>query len=342
VAVCEEISKKIKQAGTLKIRKAPSVQCKIQGIEASFREAHDWVNNTGVGVLASDGPISFEETVKKKFIYYYDLVDVMCARASARPRASTDTMKMSGDDDDDDDDSSSSSPLSVKDKDEEEDDHVSAEKRAEAKEEEEEDDGYPTPSYPTPPGSPSPIGAGTTGAIMAINSSAFSTVTSSLTTDTVPVGGKKRKEKTAAKDSNSKKKKARKTNKKAGYKSSPGSYVNPHEIDGGDDDSWQVSMLDIRRGEVELQKEKWNSQKEQHTMDVQLQQEKWAAQKQQQNLEYKFDLMVKYKKLQEQGFDNHQIVGLIPDMRPILDTANMPVHVQLEQEGPSQQDGADE
>jgi hypothetical protein len=63
VAVCEEISKKIKQAGTLKIRKAPSVQCKIQGIEASFREAHDWVNNTGVGVLERDGPISFEETV---------------------------------------------------------------------------------------------------------------------------------------------------------------------------------------------------------------------------------------------------------------------------------------
>jgi hypothetical protein len=48
----------------------------------------------------------------------------MCARASARPRASTDTMNMCGDDDDD--DSSSSSPLSVKDKDEEEDDLLRA------------------------------------------------------------------------------------------------------------------------------------------------------------------------------------------------------------------------
>jgi hypothetical protein len=77
VAVCEEISKKIKQANILKIRKAPSVQIKIQVMEGSFREAHDWVNNTGVGVLERDGQVTFEEAVKKRCMYYYDLVDVM-------------------------------------------------------------------------------------------------------------------------------------------------------------------------------------------------------------------------------------------------------------------------
>jgi hypothetical protein len=49
--------------------------------------------------------------------------------------------------------------------------------------------------------------------------------------------------------------------------------------------------------------------------------------KQQGKLECKFDLIVKYKKLQEQEFDNHQIVQMIPAMCPILDTTNMPVHM---------------
>jgi hypothetical protein len=133
---------------------------------------------------------------------------------------------------------------------------------------------------------------------------------------------------------------AKKKNKKAENKSHRGSSQNHHEIDGGNDNSWQVLILDIRCGEVELQQEKWNSQKQQHTMEVQLQQEKWTTEKQQHNLQYKFDLMVKYKKLQEQGFNNHQIVKMIPDMRPILDTVNMPIHVQLDQA--SQEEGADQ
>ncbi len=111
VAVCEEISTKIHLAKTLKIRKAPSVQSKIQAMEGAFRDAHDWVNNTGVGVLERDGQVTFEDAVKKRFIYYYDLVDVMSERASARPRASTDTMNMA------DGDTSSSSSSSSADED---------------------------------------------------------------------------------------------------------------------------------------------------------------------------------------------------------------------------------
>ena len=82
---------------------------------------------------------------------------------------------------------------------------------------------------------------------------------------------------------------------------------------------------------VNLKQEKWDLQKRQHTLEIQLQQEKWKTVKQQQMLEYKFDLMVKYKKLKAEGFDNHQIVKMIPDMRPIIDSANMPVHLQLSQ-----------
>jgi hypothetical protein len=174
--------------------------------------------------------------------------------------------------------------------------------------------------------SPSPI-TGTIGTVgtTVINNSSVSTLTSETE---AAVATKKRK---ASSNKKSKTAKSKKAKKRTSNKSSRGSSaVNPHEID-GDDDSWQVSMLDLKRGEVDLEQEKWNSQKRQHTLEIQLQQEKWKTAKQQQTLEYKFDLMVKYKKLKVEGFDNHQIVKMIPDMRPIIDSANMPVHLQLSQ-----------
>jgi hypothetical protein len=128
---------------------------------------------------------------------------------------------------------------------------------------------------------------------------------------------------------NKKAKKAKKTNGAASLAShfakKQGSGVDVVH----DNNSWQVSMLDIWRGEVELAQVKWDSQEKQQSRESALSHKKWAAEKQQQNLQYKFDLMVKYKQLQEQGFDNHQIVNMIPDMQPILDKVNMPVHVQL-------------
>jgi hypothetical protein len=87
------------------------------------------------------------------------------------------------------------------------------------------------------------------------------------------VEGGKRKDKTAKNSRNKKTKKKQ----KAGNKSHRGSPHNPHKIDAGKDNSWQVSMLDIRHGEAKLQQEKWLSQKQQHTMEVQLQQEKWRT-----------------------------------------------------------------
>jgi hypothetical protein len=42
VAVCEEVSKNINIANALKIRKAPSIQMKIQAMDGAFRDAHNW------------------------------------------------------------------------------------------------------------------------------------------------------------------------------------------------------------------------------------------------------------------------------------------------------------
>jgi hypothetical protein len=65
VVVCKDVCKKIHAANTLKIRHAPSVLMKIQYMESSFRNVHDWVNNTGVGVRERDGQVTFEDAVKK-------------------------------------------------------------------------------------------------------------------------------------------------------------------------------------------------------------------------------------------------------------------------------------
>jgi hypothetical protein len=321
-AVCEEVSKKIYLAKTLKVRKALSVQLKIQSMEGAFRDAHDWVNNTGVGVLASDGRVTFEEAVTKRFTYYYDLVDVMSERSSARPKASTDTMKMTGlddDDDDDDDDSRSSNSSPSLSKSDRDDDGVEDDDDDAVPVPEEEEDGSPT--FASPP-SPSPVDEVPTilaSASPVAGSGSYSTLTAE--TSAVEVSAEKRKNKARNKKA---KAPTRKNNKRKG------TAMSPHAID-VDDDSWQVSMLDIRRGEVDLQHEKWSSQKQQQSMELELQQEKWKSESKQQNLEYKFDLMVKYKKLQAEGFDNHQIVQMIPDMRPIMDKSNMPVSLQLTQ-----------
>jgi hypothetical protein len=184
---------------------------------------------------------------------------------------------------------------------------------------EEEEDGSPT--FASPP-SPSPVDEVPT-ILASASPVAGSGSYSSLTAETsaVEVSAEKRKNKARNKKA---KAPTRKNNKRKG------TAMSPHAID-VDDDSWQVSMLDIRRGEVDLQHEKWSSQKQQQSMELELQQEKWKSESKQQNLEYKFDLMVKYKKLQAEGFDNHQIVQMIPDMRPIMDKSNMPVSLQLTQ-----------
>jgi hypothetical protein len=69
-------------------RDSKNVMNKIQHIvEKKWREAHNFATSeTGAGLLESDGPTSFEELVKGKCPYYYDLLDVMQDRASTAPK----------------------------------------------------------------------------------------------------------------------------------------------------------------------------------------------------------------------------------------------------------------
>jgi hypothetical protein len=358
IAVCEEISRKIDRAGTLKVRKAPSVVLKIKAMEGAFRDAHDWATNTGVGVLASDGRVTFEEAVTKRFTFYFDLLEVMNERASARPLQSTDGMDMTRDEDDDDSDDelydlydkssppSSPRPPSGGDDDEDKNDEGAAPEKGE--EEEYEGDGscYPSPTFESPPSPHStdvPTPTIATVLVGASPSGSYSSVTEGTPVLAPAEVSKVCTEKKIRKETPKKKTTTTKAKKnKARTKKGTSSSIN--EID-MDDDSWQVSMLDIKCGEVDLEQEKWSSQKEleqakwssqkeQQAMELQLQREKWKSASKQQNLEYQFDLMVKYKELQKKGFDNNQIVAMIPDMLPIMDKSNMPVHKQMSE--PSQ------
>ena len=74
---------------------------------------------------------------------------------------------------------------------------------------------------------------------------------------------------------------------------------------------------------------KWKVQERQEEMKYKVHERQQALQSRQLDLQYNFERMEKYQKLQNLGFDNHQILEMIPDMRPIIDKANMPVHLQL-------------
>jgi hypothetical protein len=347
VAVCEEIAKKIEEANTLKVRNAASVHLKMTAFEYQFRQAHDWAAMTGVGVLASDGKISFDEAVKKRFVYYFDVLDVMAERASARPKANTDKMTMGAGD-------SSSSSSSGSDREEGEDDVCKATDVTNPVETTEEVATRPdiddsTVNYPSPDdedsdrssvkASPPTFESPPSKSLSLPDTTATSRLTApeagkgndkTPTPRTVGTNNKRKVSlptttnargeptKKAKRESGTKRKKRKKSPKKG-----TGSAIRPLEIEDEDSD-WETSLLGLKREEaamtLEIRRE-----------ESQLAQEKWKAQKQQQSLQYKFDLMVKYKQLMDQGFDNHQILKMIPDMRPIMDKANMPFHVQLSQ-----------
>ena len=357
VAVCEEISRKINRARTLKVRKAPSVQLKIQAMESAFRYAHDWINNTGEGVRERDGPVTFEEAVKKRFSYYYDLVDVMSDRASARPRASTDTMNMansdtssssspSSDDGDDDDDGATvhSAPFPAaataptrRDEDEdigtdfgidEDDDELVIPFRDPAEAEATETPTVVVTTGITPGGG---------------SSSSLTSAGGTMAAEATAVSQSAEKEKRKSKNKKSPNKRSK--NRPKGRKNGPGTRASPHEIhdvDGGN--SWQTSMLDIQRDKVAHNISRWSSEEKAMSEELKISQERWRSESkekktayQQQQADYKYDLMQKYRKLVQQGFDNHQILKMIPDMRPIINKANMPVNLQI-----SSEEGEDE
>jgi hypothetical protein len=85
---CEQLADKMTKE-TLSNRTSKNVMSKIQHIEKSFKEAHVFVTSeTGASIKETDEG-TFKEAVKKKCPYYYDLVDIMSNRASAKPKVTS-------------------------------------------------------------------------------------------------------------------------------------------------------------------------------------------------------------------------------------------------------------
>lgn len=87
IQFCNTLAEKMTRE-TRSERDGKQVLSKIQHVERSFRQAHNFVTSeTGAGIKEKDGVAHFEDLVRKKCPHYYDLVDVMADRASSKPKA---------------------------------------------------------------------------------------------------------------------------------------------------------------------------------------------------------------------------------------------------------------
>jgi hypothetical protein len=114
---CEVIASKCAQL-TAVTRTWKQVKEKIASMERKWRSTHDWVQNTGQGVLANEGEQSFRDIVLGKCDWYYDWEEIMIDRAASNPPVTSNNLDSSdgeesngGDDDGDDDDDEDASAV---------------------------------------------------------------------------------------------------------------------------------------------------------------------------------------------------------------------------------------
>lgn len=97
--VAAEIAQKMNAAKVRVSRDAKQVMNKIAHIEKSFRSAHDFANSeTGQGLKESNWG-EFDDAVRSKCPFYFDLLDIFGDRASAKPKATSNESLESSDDD---------------------------------------------------------------------------------------------------------------------------------------------------------------------------------------------------------------------------------------------------
>jgi hypothetical protein len=85
---CNRLADKMSKETTTQ-RNGKNVHSKIQHIEKTFKEAYTFASSeTGAGLKESDEG-TFEDAVKKKCPYYFDILDIMADRASSKPKATS-------------------------------------------------------------------------------------------------------------------------------------------------------------------------------------------------------------------------------------------------------------
>lgn len=101
--IAAEIAQLMNSAKVKVVRDGKQVMNKISHLEKSFRCAHDFANSeTGQGLKDSNWG-EFDEAVKSKCPFYFDLLEIFGDRASAKPKAtSNDDLDSSGPEESDD------------------------------------------------------------------------------------------------------------------------------------------------------------------------------------------------------------------------------------------------
>lgn len=91
---CEDLQHILAGEGVKIYRTKKSIQNKIEWVESKWRAAHMWKGNTGVGVRETHGEQRFNDIMREseKFIYYYELEDIMIGRAGMVPKVTSDDM----------------------------------------------------------------------------------------------------------------------------------------------------------------------------------------------------------------------------------------------------------
>jgi hypothetical protein len=88
IQFCNQLAEKMTRETTTP-RNAKNVQSKIQHIEKTFKDAFTFATSeTGAGLQETDEG-TFNDAVKKKCPYYFDLLDIMSDRASSKPKATS-------------------------------------------------------------------------------------------------------------------------------------------------------------------------------------------------------------------------------------------------------------
>jgi len=80
-----------------------TVLTKVSAMADQWRHTHDWVNNTGVGVLRDDGKEMFDGLATRRCSFCYDLEPMMIDRAGTSPAVTSENLDDSDDEDDVDD-----------------------------------------------------------------------------------------------------------------------------------------------------------------------------------------------------------------------------------------------
>jgi hypothetical protein len=88
IQYCQRLAEKMSRE-TKTPRNSKNVMNKINHIEKTFKDAHIFASSeTGAG-LKGDDEGTFEDALKKKCPYYFDLLDIMADRASSKPKATS-------------------------------------------------------------------------------------------------------------------------------------------------------------------------------------------------------------------------------------------------------------